>query len=40
VPNKGSILNLEADGPGQTVINEIRTLKRMAESMTGPQGAT
>ena len=33
---KNSTLNLEVNGPGQAVINEIRNLKRMAAAMTGP----
>ena len=35
---KNSTLNLEVNGPGQAVINEIRNLKRMASSMGGPVG--
>jgi hypothetical protein len=35
---KNSTLNLEVNGPGQAVINEIRNLKRMASSMGGPMG--
>ena len=35
---KNSTLNLEVNGPGQAVINEIRNLKRMAVSMGGPVG--
>jgi hypothetical protein len=35
---KNSTLNLEVNGPGQAVINEIRNLKRMASAMGGPQG--
>jgi len=35
---KNSTLNLEVNGPGQAVINEIRNLKRMAVSMGGPMG--
>ena len=35
---KNSTLNLEVNGPGQAVINEIRNLKRMASAMGGPIG--
>ena len=35
---KNSTLNLEVNGPGQAVINEIRNLKRMASAMGGPMG--
>ena len=35
---KNSILNLEVNGPGQAVINELRNLKRQAASLGGPQG--
>ena len=35
---RNSTLNLEVNGPGQAVINEIRNLKRMASAMGGPQG--
>ena len=35
---KNSTLNLEVNGPGQAVINEIRNLKRMASAMGGPVG--
>ena len=35
---KNSTLNLEVNGPGQAVINEIRNLKRLASSMGGPVG--
>lgn len=35
---KNSTLNLEVNGPGQAVINEIRNLKRMASSMGGAMG--
>ena len=36
---KNSTLNLEINGPGQAVINEIRTLKRMAVSMNNKMGS-
>jgi hypothetical protein len=36
---KNSTLNLEINGPGQAVINELRTLKRMAVSMGGKTGS-
>jgi hypothetical protein len=35
---KNSTLNLEINGPGQAVINELRNLKRQAASMKGPIG--
>jgi Terminase RNaseH-like domain len=35
---KNSTLNLEVNGPGQAVINEIRNLKRMAVAMGGATG--
>jgi hypothetical protein len=35
---KNSTLNLEVNGPGQAVINEIRNLKRMAVSLGGAVG--
>jgi hypothetical protein len=35
---KNSTLNLEVNGPGQAVINEIRNLKRMAVAMGGSVG--
>ena len=35
---KNSTLNLEVNGPGQAVINEIRNLKRMATAMGGAVG--
>ena len=35
---KNSTLNLEVNGPGQAVINEIRTLRRMAASMGNSTG--
>jgi hypothetical protein len=35
---KNSTLNLEVNGPGQAVINEIRNLKRMASAMGGAVG--
>ena len=35
---KNSTLNLEINGPGQAVINELRNLKRQAASMKGPVG--
>jgi len=35
---KNSTLNLEVNGPGQAVINEIRNLKRMAVAMGGVVG--
>ena len=35
---KNSTLNLEVNGPGQAVINEIRNLKRLAVSMGGKMG--
>jgi len=35
---KNSTLNLEVNGPGQAVINEIRNLKRMASAMGGATG--
>jgi hypothetical protein len=35
---KNSTLNLEVNGPGQAVINEIRNLKRMAVSLGGSVG--
>ena len=35
---KNSTLNLEINGPGQAVINEMRTLKRMAVSMGNKMG--
>jgi len=36
---KNSTLNLEINGPGQAVINELRTLKRMAVSMNNKMGS-
>lgn len=35
---KNSTLNLEVNGPGQAVINEIRNLKRLASAMGGVMG--
>jgi len=35
---KNSTRNLEVNGPGQAVINELRNLKRLATSMGGAQG--
>ena len=35
---KNSTLNLEVNGPGQAVINELRTLRRMAASMGNSTG--
>lgn len=35
---KNSTLNLEVNGPGQAVINELRNLKRQAASMGGAMG--
>ena len=35
---KNSTLNLEVNGPGQAVINELRDLKRLASSMGGATG--
>ena len=35
---KNSTLNLEVNGPGQAVVNEIRNLKRMASAMGGSVG--
>ena len=35
---KNSTLNLEVNGPGQAVINELRNLKRQATAMGGQQG--
>jgi hypothetical protein len=35
---KNSTLNLEVNGPGQAVINELRNLKRLASSMGGSTG--
>ena len=35
---KNSTLNLEVNGPGQAVINEIRNLKRLASAMGGDAG--
>ena len=35
---KNSTLNLEVNGPGQAVINELRNLKRQAISLGGPMG--
>ena len=35
---KNSTLNLEVNGPGQAVINELRTLRRMAASMGNSMG--
>ena len=35
---KNSTLNLEVNGPGQAVINEMRNLKRQASSLGGPTG--
>lgn len=35
---KNSTLNLEVNGPGQAVINELRNLKRQAVSINGQQG--
>ena len=35
---KNSTLNLEVNGPGQAVINEIRNLKRQASVITGQKG--
>jgi hypothetical protein len=35
---KNSTLNLEVNGPGQAVINELRNLKRMAVSLGGAAG--
>ena len=37
---KNSTLNLEVNGPGQAVINELRNLKRMAASMGQANGAS
>jgi hypothetical protein len=36
---KNSTLNLEINGPGQAVINELKTLKRMAVSMGNKMGS-
>ena len=36
---KNSTLNLEVNGPGQAVINELRNLKRLAANMGGQMGA-
>ena len=36
---KNSTLNLEVNGPGQAVINELRNLKRQAASIGGQQGS-
>ena len=36
---KNSTLNLEVNGPGQAVINELRNLKRQAATMGGAMGA-
>ena len=36
---KNSTLNLEVNGPGQAVINEMKNLKRQASSMGGGDGA-
>jgi len=36
---KNSTLNLEVNGPGQAVINELRNLKRQATSLGGAMGA-
>lgn len=36
---KNSTLNLEVNGPGQAVINELRNLKRQADTMGGAMGA-
>ena len=36
---KNSTLNLEVNGPGQAVINELRNLKRQAATMGGSMGA-
>jgi hypothetical protein len=35
---KNSTLNLEVNGPGQAVINELRNLKRQASALTGQAG--
>jgi hypothetical protein len=35
---RNSTLNLEVNGPGQAVINELRNLKRQAVTITGQQG--
>ena len=35
---KNSTLNLEVNGPGQAVINELRNLKRLASAMEGSTG--
>ena len=35
---KNSTLNLEVNGPGQAVINELRNLKRQASTLTGQAG--
>ena len=35
---KNSTLNLEVNGPGQAVINELKNLKRQAAAMTGTMG--
>jgi hypothetical protein len=35
---KNSTLNLEINGPGQAVINEMRNLKRLATAMSGQRG--
>ena len=35
---KNSTLNLEVNGPGQAVINELRNLKRQAAAMAGDMG--
>ena len=35
---KNSTLNLEVNGPGQAVINELRNLKRQAATLTGQAG--
>jgi len=35
---KNSVLNLEINGPGQAVLNEMRNLKRMASAMGGAGG--
>ena len=37
---KNSILNLEVNGPGQAVINELRNLKRQAVAMGGKDGTS
>ena len=37
---KNSTLNLEVNGPGQAVINELKNLKRQAAAMAGDWSAT